>query len=187
MDRCETPLELCRRFAARWSLPSKTIHLELEHLSIASAFDVVFVHMLLQFIPADRHFNIMSRLRRSLRPGGRLVLVFRTSPRIGESLTTEYRRDYPQRLIDQLEAGHIPLPEPREDFRAHLEVYFEDRRAREGTHSNRAEVEALMKNSGFEVEELVQIVAPMSAPFVQFGADIGLQRFLAVARLSDAS
>jgi SAM-dependent methyltransferase len=181
LDRCQTPLELCRRFADRWSFPIATLHTDLQELSVISSFDVVFVHMLLQFIPPTHHLNIFSRLRRSLRPGGHMVLVFRTSPRIEASVAASYRHDYPRHLIEQLETRGVPLPESRQTFQNRLEVYFEDRRRREGTHGNRAEVESLITAAGFEIEELIPIVAPMSAPFVQFAAKIGLQRFLVVA------
>ena len=32
IDRCRTPLELCRRFAAQWSLPVETLHRDLIEL-----------------------------------------------------------------------------------------------------------------------------------------------------------
>jgi SAM-dependent methyltransferase len=184
LDRCETPLELCRRFAGRWSLPIQTVHLDLMKLAEQSSFDVVFAHMVLQFIPASHSLDVLLRMRGSLRPDGRLVLVFRTSPRIEGSLVPEYLRGYPMNLIEQLEDSNVPLPEPREAFRRRLEVYFEERRAREGTHTSRAEVEELIKAAGFVIEEITPIDANMSEPFRQFCAKIGLQRFLAIAKPS---
>lgn len=186
LDRCETPLVLSRRFSQRWSLPSTLLHLDLRELSIESHFDLVFVHMLLQFIPAGQHLDVMLRLKRSLRPDGRLLLVFRTSPRIDEKLATFYRRDYPLHLVAQLEAQGVILPETRETFLSRLAIYFEERRMREGTHASRQEVEALIAAAGFETEELTPILARMSTPFVEFGDKIGLHRFLAIARARDA-
>jgi SAM-dependent methyltransferase len=184
LDQCETPLELCRRFASRWSLPIQTLHLDLMRLAAQSRFDLVFAHMLLQFIPAGRCLDVLSRMRRSLQPDGRLVLVFRTSPRIEGTLVPEYLRRYPMNLIEQLEARNIALPEPYESFRHRVETYFDERRGREGAHSSRAEVEQLIKAAGFAIEEIMPIDADMSEPFRQFCADIGLQRFLAIARPS---
>jgi SAM-dependent methyltransferase len=184
LDRCETPLELCRRFAHRWSLPIQVLHQDLRELTAPPSFDVVFAHMVLQFIPADRCLDVLARMRRSLRPGGRLVLAFRASPRIEEKFVPEYARRYALDLIDQLEAGNIALPEPREDFRRRLEAYFEERRAREGTHTSRAEVEQLIKAAGLAIDQLMPIDADMSQPFHQFCATIRLQRFVAVASAS---
>lgn len=182
LDRCETPLELCRRFARRWALPTQIVHLDLTELTAQASFDVVFVHMLLQFIPANRQLDVLSRMRRSLRPDGRLVLVFRTSARIEGDFLPEYRHGYALQLIKQLKVRNIPLPEPHETFRRRVEVYSEQRRGWEGAHSTRAEVEQLIKAAGFAIENITQIEAVMSEPFRQFGARIGLQRFLAVVR-----
>jgi SAM-dependent methyltransferase len=181
LDKCKTPLELCRRFAERWSLPIDVLHLDLADLEATGAYDVVFVHMLLQFIPRDRHRGVLSRIRRSLRADGRLVLVFRTSPRLTETLAAEYQSDYPLGLIEQLEARGIPLPQSRESFRRQLEIYFDERRAREGTHNSHEDVERTAKDAGFRIEELTAIGASMSSPFTQFNARIGLQRFLMIA------
>jgi len=182
LDRCETPLELCRRFALNWSLPIQTIHLDLTELATESSFDVVFAHMLLQFIPATHHLDVLSRMRRALRPDGRLVLAFRASPRIEASLAPEYQRGYATGLMEELEKRNIPLPESREAFRRRVELYFEERRAREGANNTRAEVEQLINAAGFAIENVVSIDADMSEPFRHFCAKIGLQRFLAVAK-----
>jgi len=184
LDRCETPLELCRRFAHRYSLPVEIVHLDLTKLAAQSKFDVVFVHMLLQFISAGQQADVLWRLRRSLRPDGRLVLVFRTSARIQGSLSEEYRCSHALRLIEELEARNIALPEPRENFRRRAEVYFDERRMREGAHSSRADVERLIKAAGFAIENVVQIEPIMSEPFRQFAVKIDKQRFLAIARPS---
>ncbi len=64
VDRCETPLELCRRFARRWDFTVDTDHLDLTELSATSSFDVVFAHELLQHIPADRRVDTLGRKAR---------------------------------------------------------------------------------------------------------------------------
>jgi SAM-dependent methyltransferase len=187
LDRCATPLELCRYFAKRWLLPIDMIHLDLAKLEVASAYDVVFVHMLLQFIPPDHHREVFSRIRRALRPQGRLVLAFRISPRLTDALAAEYRSSYPLGLIEQLDARGIPLPEGREAFARKLEIYFEERRAREGTNASRQDVEKAVEDAGFEIEQLTPIDARMSPAFVQFNSRIGLQRFLMIAAPKDDS
>jgi SAM-dependent methyltransferase len=182
LDRCETPLELCRRSARRWSLPIETMHLDLMDLSAQSTFDVVLAHSILQFIPADRRVDVLSRMRRALVPGGRLVLAFRTSARIDGSLLPEYRERYPKHLIEQLEDMKIALPEPREAFRRRVELYSEERRMREGAHASRAEVEQLIDLAGLELEGVTPVDSVASAPFRELTARIGKERFLAIAR-----
>jgi len=182
LDRCETPLVLCRRFAERWSLPIETLHADLMEFSVVSAFDIVLAHSLLQFIPADRRVDVLSRLRRSLRPNGRLAITFRTSGRIEGGLLSEYRVAYPKRLVEKLEQMNIALPEPREEFRRRLETYAEERRAREGALSDRADVERLIETAGFTIDEVVPLEANRSALFHRLTAKIDKQRHLAIAR-----
>jgi len=185
LDRCETPLELCRRFAKRWSLPIETLHVDLMQFSLPSAFDIVLAHSLLQFIPADRCVDVLSQLRRSLRPNGRLVILFRTSARIEGSLLPEYRQNYPTHLIKRLDRTNIALPEPREKFRRRLEIYAEERRAREGAHTSRSEVEQLIEAAGFAIESVTAIESNLSAPFQQLTAKVSKQHYLAVAKARD--
>jgi SAM-dependent methyltransferase len=182
LDRCETPLELCRRFAHRWSLPVKTLHLDLMALDIGPTFDVVVAHSLLQFIPADHRVAVLSNLRRSLRPDGRLLIVFRTSSRIEGNILQQYRETYSKSLIERLEEMNVPLPERREYFRRRVDDYSEERRTREGAHQNRADVEQLIEAAGFSIEQLTSIEANISAPFRQLTAKINKQRFLMVAK-----
>ncbi len=178
LDRCKTPLELCRRFAERWSLPIKTIHLNLQDLSIEKSFDVVFVHMLLQFIPHDQHLDTMVRVRRSLRPGGRLLLGFRTNPSVESGPASESWQDYATKIMARLRAKGIPLPEPDAEFRNRLRIYFEDRRTREEiTYADPKDVEARIRDAGFEIER----VSPIATNFVQLTSN--LRRYLAVAKV----
>jgi 2-polyprenyl-3-methyl-5-hydroxy-6-metoxy-1,4-benzoquinol methylase len=181
LDQCETPLELCRRFARRAALAVETLRLNLEELPAESTFDVVLAHSLLQHIAADRRIEVLSRLRRSLRPGGRLVLVSRTSDRIGGKLLPEYREGYARHLLEQLEAMKIPLPEPHDAFRRRIETYAEEHRAREGAHASREELEQLIEAAGFAIQDLMPIDASQSDPFRVLAAKISKQRFLVIA------
>jgi SAM-dependent methyltransferase len=182
LDRCQTPLGLCNRFAKRWFLPIETMQLDLRKLSIEARFDVVFAHSLLQFIPAESRGDVLLRLRRSLRPGGRLVIVFRTSDRIGDSLLAEYRESYPKYLIERLAAANITLPESPAEFKRRVQAYAEERRAREGAHSSCADVEQMLKAAGFSIEDITSIEANVSVPFRQIYEKIDKKRFLAIAK-----
>jgi SAM-dependent methyltransferase len=185
LDRCETPLELCRRFARRWSLAIETLHVNLMDLSLPASFDVVLAHSVLQFIPAERRVDVLARLRRALRPGGRLLLNFRTGGRIEGGLLPEYRERYPRHLIEQLEAAGVALPEPREAFHQRVADYSEERRPRQGAHFSRADVEQLIDAAGFRIDDVMSVESPRSAPFRELTAKIGKQRFLAIARAKE--
>jgi len=182
VDRCETPLELCRRFARRWDFTVDTDHLDLTELSATSSFDVVFAHELLQHIPADRRVDTLSRMRHAMRAEGRLVLVFHTSNRVDGDAVTAYQQHFPQHLIERLEANGVALPEPREAFRRRTESYADEWRAREGALASRAEVESLLGVAGFDIEDLTPIEVDRPKQFRELAAKVNKQRFLAVAR-----
>ena len=69
LDICQTPLTLCAQLAASWSLPIETVRQDLFDLDFEHRFDVVLVHGTLNFIAADRHAEVLRRLRRAMRPG----------------------------------------------------------------------------------------------------------------------
>lgn len=115
VDRCGTPLELGRRFAAAHGLRLKTAVVEVGGQPVGMTADVIFVHSLLRFIPRERHVPVLRELGAALRPGGRLVF----SQRIGLIRN-------PAPLLDRAKLarlvgdGAIVLPEPMPDFMARL-------------------------------------------------------------------
>lgn len=182
LDRCETPLELCRRFARHWSLSIDTRRVDLLDFAAESEFDVALAHSLLQFIAPEHRVDVLSRLRRSLRPNGRLIITFRRSARIEGSLLPEYRESYPKNLLERLDDMNIVLPEPRAVFLRRVKAYSEERALREGAHRDRADVEQLIKAAGFLIESITAIESTISTPFKKFADKLSKQRFLAVAK-----
>lgn len=181
VDRCETPLELCRQFSKRIARQIVTVRSDLAEVPFTSQFDVVLAHSLLQYIDRKNRLAVLSRLRRALRSSGTLVLVFRTSAPIEGELLTEYQREYAAHVLEQLESANIPLPESREAFYRNLQIYAEERRAREGAHTSLQEVKELVASAGFKVQQLHTIEADYSKPFSEFGTKIAKQRFVAIA------
>ena len=181
LDRCMTPLELCHRFAQSRSLSIETIHCDLMNFCAHSCYDVVFAHALLQFILSEFRIDVVSRIRQSLRPNGRLLIAFRTSSHIEGALLHEYQDSYRKNIIEQLESRKVELPEPRKEFCRRLEEYSEERRKREGAHQSYEEVEELLKAAGFEIESINSIESEQSDPFRKFATKIHKKRFLAVA------
>lgn len=181
VDQCGTPLELCRRFAKRAGLAVETLRFNLAELPAKSTFDIVFAHSILQHIAADRRVEVLSHLARSLVPSGRLVIAFRTSARIEGELLQAYQERYAKYLIERLDAANIPLPESRDAFLRRVEIYAEERLAREGTHGSREEVERLLNAAGFAIDEITPIETNQSEPFLQFATKIAKQRYLAIA------
>jgi hypothetical protein len=74
MDRCETPLALCRIYGKHHGLAVRTIRTDfVDPLPLLTA-DIVVLHSLLSFIPRTRHVGFLRELGSMLTPTGRIVL-----------------------------------------------------------------------------------------------------------------
>jgi SAM-dependent methyltransferase len=181
LDRCPTPLETCRRLARSWSLPLKTVQADLMELDVPERFDIVLVHGTLQFLPAARRANVLGRLRRALRPAGRLVLFFHTSPRLADDLAAEARAGYGDWVIAELEHLGIPLPEARADFAARLRAHAENRERRLGSFATIEDVHTLLATAGFTVCQSLEISATVSDRMQEFVTKLSQRRFVVSA------
>jgi SAM-dependent methyltransferase len=181
LDICGTPLELCRRLANKWSRPIETITQDLLDLDSERQFDIVLVHGTLQFISADRRADALARMQRAIRPGGRLVLLFNTShPVVGE-LARESRDGYANWVVDELKRQHVPLPDDDAAFRARLTAHSRRRESREGAFAEPGEVEVLLKNAGFKVDDCFEIGVKLAGQVENFISRIAKRRFIVIA------
>ena len=57
IDLCDTPLELCRKFATRCNLRLKTEVQDVADIRFRARFDLIIAHSLLQFIPPQDRVN----------------------------------------------------------------------------------------------------------------------------------
>lgn len=181
VDRCETPLELCRRFARNWSLPVETKIADLRGFETEN-FDFVYANSILQFIPAERRIDVLTRLRRSLRPGGHLVLVFNTGNRIPGAILPEYRAGYTDWVLAELDCQKIQLPDSREIFRQRIDDHAREREAREGAFDDPHVVDTMIEAAGFTIERREQLDMPLAQPYQHLVTKLMKRRFLTVAR-----
>jgi len=183
LDVCATPLELCRRFAQRWSLTIETVREDLANLGRERDFDVVIIHGTLSYIPENERAKALRHIARSLRHDGRLVLLFNTSERIHGPLASQHDDGYPEWVINELRRLHVPLPEPADAFAARLKADAQAREAREGAFTTLKQVDALLGSAGFAVETRRQIEVNLVGPMKHFVSRISKRRYLAVASL----
>lgn len=91
LDRCETPLRLCRRFAEHCGTPIETERFDLlegpARAEPEPRFDVACTHSLLAFFPPARRRAGIEACRARLRPGGRLVSTARIDPAASDAGT----------------------------------------------------------------------------------------------------
>jgi SAM-dependent methyltransferase len=187
LDICETPLELCRRIAERWSLPIETIREDLVELNAARRFEVVLVHGTLHFIAADRRLEALRRIARALRPGGRLVLLFNTSRPVTADIEQSAGAGYGASVLAELARLDVPLPDTEAAMRARLDFHQRRRELREGAFAEASEVEALLDAAGLNVIACTRIDVDIARPMDVFVAKISKQRFMALAEPKSAA
>jgi SAM-dependent methyltransferase len=185
LDICETPLELCRQLAGRWSLPIETIKEDLAELSAARRFDLVLVHGTLHFITADRRLEALRRIARALRPGGRLVLLFNTSRTV--TADSDQSAGYGGSMLAELERLGVPLPATEAVMRERLDLHQRRRELREGAFAEPIEVEALLDAAGLDVVACTRIDVDIARPMDAFVARISKRRFMALAEPKSAA
>jgi SAM-dependent methyltransferase len=185
LDRCPTPLELCRRFAQRWSINAEVLHQDLTSLDVVAAFDVIFANSLLPFIAPERRVEALSRLRRALRPDGRLINVFNVGARLEGEALSEYRARYSGWVIAELDRQRIPIPEARETFLRRLDDYARELESREGEFGRPEQLLALHERSGFDIISCAEIDMALALPWQQFVAKLAKRRYIVVARPHD--
>jgi SAM-dependent methyltransferase len=181
LDICETPLELCRRLAKQWSLSIETIRQDLLGLNLERRFDVVLVHGTLHFIAADRRIEALTRIRRAIRPGGRLMLLFNTSRPVMTKIIQEPRADYGSLVLAELKRLDVPLPDAEAVMRERLNAHQSRRELREGAFVEPQDVELLLIAAGFSLNSCTRVDVNVASPMDPFIARVSKRRFMAVA------
>jgi SAM-dependent methyltransferase len=186
LDICETPPELCRRTAKQWSMPIATLRRDLAALEVEAAFDFVLVHGTLNFIPADRRLEALTRMRRALRPGGQLVLFFNT----GRTAIADNRHygeaDYGGWVLSELKRLKVTLPDSEPALRQRLYRHDGRRQMREAAFAEPAEVELLVEHAGFKVEACRALDLNVPLAMKEVVASIAKRRFMLFARVEVA-
>jgi SAM-dependent methyltransferase len=181
LDVCETPLELCRGLAARWSLPIETVRGDLFELEFRQRFDVVLMHGTLNFISADRQPEVLARLRRAIRPGGRLVLLFNTSRPIAAKIADENHADYVEFVLRELKRLDVPLPDSEAVMRDRLNARAHQRELRDRSFGEPREVETLLNDAGFSVRSCTRLGVELAGPVDSLLAGFSKQRHMLIA------
>jgi SAM-dependent methyltransferase len=181
LDRCDTPLELCRRLAERRSLPIATLHQDLDDLDRPGKFDIVLAHGTLHFLAPARRVDALVRMRRALRTDGRLVLRANAGGRIEGDLAQQGRDGYADWVPEELARIGVPLPESRQAFRERLRLHALSREGRESTFGTPEDIEAALAQAGFVTRDRLEFGVKLNAPVQEFVAKTGKRRFLMIA------
>jgi SAM-dependent methyltransferase len=179
LDICETPLELCRRFAAEWSLAITTLRQDLIELDIQQQFDLVLVHGTLHFMTPLGRATALSAIQRAMRRGGRLVLLFNTSELHAE-LGDNVHVGYASAVVSELKRQHVVLPDGEAALHERLAAHSRRRQLREGAFTRPSDVTLLLESAGLKVISCDEIEARLSSGMRDYVSRISKRRFMAL-------
>jgi len=82
VDRCRSPLELIREFAAARQIPCRTLNLDILDLDGSERWDQIVLHYTANFVDADHRYKFLSGVARALEPGGTLICSVKTGDKV---------------------------------------------------------------------------------------------------------
>lgn len=113
VDRCETPLVLCRAFAQGAGLSAATVKADLETYTTNERCDAVIAHSVLGFFPKERQPRLLERLRNVLRPQGALIFCTRLFSSSRKENNAEHELRTIAAIYAAVAAGRLVLPNLR--------------------------------------------------------------------------
>lgn len=121
VDRCPTPLSLCRDHADSTGLGIETITADLMAFEPADRFDVIVGHQVILFFRDEDRPALYRRLASWLAPAGKLCLTLSdTTATDTGAFHTAFTRWRIDRIRAGADAGEFELPEETEAFVARL-------------------------------------------------------------------
>jgi SAM-dependent methyltransferase len=155
VDRCETPLAMCKWYSKLVSQRIDTQETDIFEYQAAAPFDVICTDGFLPRFPPDRKRALMAKWRSLLRPGGKVVTTTRVrSSSSGETTGfTVYQKDALTRHAYELAKRWREFLDldPREVAQAAQRLADGGRRY---SMRSRSEVRELFEREGFVVDRL---------------------------------
>jgi hypothetical protein len=179
IDRCPTPLTLCREFAGRYGISLETCQGDLNSPAFSFGADLVVVHSLLRFIAPDSQVELMKKFRNWLNRCGRII--FSNAIRNGDSSETRAetrKHEFINRLVDRMvESNELNIRESRTDLQSRLRRSMDAGFARPGEIRTPDEAMVLFEKAGLReiCQEIIQEEIELGP-----GDTISRQRLLAV-------
>lgn len=109
IDRCRTPLELCLRFARTHDLNIETEIAEIVDDMAPRVADLVLVHSLFRFLPQPSHVDVLRKIGRWLRPGGRIVFSSKLDRDESGKVFEQTQRDFEDDVVQRIRSGELPV------------------------------------------------------------------------------
>jgi SAM-dependent methyltransferase len=178
LDRCPTPLQLCREYAARHGLTLNTEALDLVPTNRVFPADIVVHHNMIRFLPADSQQAVLRKIGQWLKVGGHIVFSSSLNPNDGKEPPRANRVVMNELIRSLVEAGAIEVGEPRELFYARLDRHLEMVRPGSSRFTSADRVRELFLQAGLSILSLE--TASPTIPLAN-GQVVSRQRLLAIA------
>jgi hypothetical protein len=159
IDRCPTPLILCREFGDRHHLAVDTVQGDLTTISHHFEADLILVHSVFRFIKRTDQVMFLSRLGRWLNATGRLIVSNRLRLDAALETESEFRKRTAANLAikESLAAGVLAMRESPQIVLERLERAMLDSEGRPGEFQSLEDLRALIAQSQLQELSLKQL------------------------------
>jgi hypothetical protein len=120
LDRCRTPLELCRYFGQRHNLRVETEVVDLITDGEARKADLILAHSLLRYIPRESHVDVLRKFGQWLGPAGCLIFSTRLESDAKGEVFEREQRDIGDDILKRIREGQLSIGESVETYAAKL-------------------------------------------------------------------
>ena len=149
IDRCPTPLILCREFGVRHRLNVETLQSDLTATSHHFEADLIVVHSVFRFIGRADHVAFLNKLGSWLNASGRLIISNRLRLDEASEADSEFRKRTAANLAigESLAAGALATREPPQVVLERLQRAIHDGEGLPGEFQALEEVRKLIARS----------------------------------------
>lgn len=119
IDRCQTPLELCRAYATHANLDLTVSDVDLTRDANGFSADLICLHSVFRFLPPDAHVKALRQLAGWLKPGGRILFSQRLTMD-GPLYRADVMKKKSERIETMVRANPDTISEPLDEFLARL-------------------------------------------------------------------
>lgn len=157
LDRCRTPLTLCKDYAEEHGLQIQTEIVDLLDTSKTFPADIIALHNFLPFVPQDMHIRLLQMLGSWLKETGCIMIWNPVLPSGDQDRSESRRKDQGAEIMALVNSGVIEIDEPTDVFLARLNHNLEDPRVGGQRFTDIDSLPNLIRSAGLQVRSVEDI------------------------------
>lgn len=157
VDRCQTPLTICGRFAEKHGLPPQLHCLDFIDFRPAQSVDLVLLHGVLSFFPKAERLATLDHMRSWLTTRGVMICSTQMGRRSGADETVKRTAHATANLEQFMTAHGMNNVQQRNDLRIRLASGMDARNRHADLFANEEEALRFYGDAGFAVDSLTWI------------------------------